>query len=914
MRSDYAGGNITIYMKHKLIKLISVIITLAIVWQDAGRAQPVYCSYLRALSLAEKNGKDPDPEQDRARRLLDEIDGIVAGLKRDFSEGAGRINKKAKKAGLVLEVPVPIDIGKDRPAIIRRSVRVRGKIIIPSHDRANDIIRRIEGARMRIAALKFLPLPVIQHLHHFADTFSFNLRDVFENYFDRSEAYGADTALIRYQRVVDSANAELEELEKLIWRYGSYDARKPRRITEDVADKKVFRKTNADIICAILRPVAFAEGRAKREAQSFIKAIGDHTRTRRVWSGRSPRPATIRFFRDLQRRCQLALEGKFKEAGLPIYGYITDMHGRLSLWNRHMAEMEKRGVDIIVVDGDSMDRHEGGVRIMEDIMARSKRQRIVYNLGNHDIIFMRVMMGDLNSFRLWLAADNGGSSTLADAGVPAAAIDELMILVGNYGAAVAEVAQLFEARHQFLYSQAARTRIIHDDTRLIELATIMERTDRNMARLVNGFVITNDRLVNIFKWLRKNGRVYFTDTYDGFSIHGGVPVDAEGYPSLAFGDQRGLAAIEAVEGVVSQGSGLADVDRPGELLSECTWIRKFADGFKAKTKRQRLLEGVSALRIIHGHDPFDYVGRANTSFIGADIHGRAWVMAGPGGIYFVEGGRVVRKGALTGKKLLREVSEQCRLRLAQLERVPPPAKQTDRLSSPGADAMSSILRALAFRDKAQGQGAAPENMIDEHWKALSETEMARLRTQLTLKEAGFKVIPLRLNQISLAECGSLLKENLTEIPEIGDAVTFHLLYIIQNIFQRNCFPATVALRIQPTKNGICLEAAVLDSGQGFADSNGDGMPDIEEAVRPKRESYDGRGEEGAALFLAVTYFDEAEITSNNWMWIKGTAGVRRAPDTPRGAKIVVKKYISYETLEKVKFDDGAGQKEAAGQV
>lgn len=221
---------------------------------------------------------------------------------------------------------------------------------------------------------------------------------------------------------------------------------------------------------------------------------------------------------------------------------------------------------------------------------------------------------------------------------------------------------------------------------------------------------------------------------------------------------------------------------------------------------------------------------------------------------------------------------------------------------------------LRPRPLAEKTAAIPQ-ALQAHWKSLSGTEMERTLTAQEVAKMGSSLIPLRKNGISLEELGQKIDEYCLEHSIPKGSIELPLLYLCENIYQRGYFPATLALRMLLTKRGPCVEAVIMDSGEGFADLNKDGRPDVVEILDSGRGSYDGKGREGSALRIAMTYFDEPRIITNGWLWERGRAYLVPV-NCPRGTMISVKKYLHVPSAVDFRLNEtGSRMKEAAtGQM
>lgn len=101
--------------------------------------------------------------------------------------------------------------------------------------------------------------------------------------------------------------------------------------------------------------------------------------------------------------------------------YVTsDIHGCYDQYLRLIQHLDLKEDDRLYILGDLVDRGDGGIEIIKDVM---KRKNVISLLGNHDyyaLIFLkRFAMQDHNSeeerlkeaFRLWL--EDGGAETFS---------------------------------------------------------------------------------------------------------------------------------------------------------------------------------------------------------------------------------------------------------------------------------------------------------------------------------------------------------------------------------------------------------------------------------------------------------------------------------------------------------------------
>ena len=99
--------------------------------------------------------------------------------------------------------------------------------------------------------------------------------------------------------------------------------------------------------------------------------------------------------------------------------YVTsDIHGCYDQYLRLIQRLELKEDDTLYILGDIVDRGDGGIEIIKDVM---KRKNVVCLRGNHDhyaLIFLeRFAMQDhgeeedrlKEAFRLWL--EDGGANT-----------------------------------------------------------------------------------------------------------------------------------------------------------------------------------------------------------------------------------------------------------------------------------------------------------------------------------------------------------------------------------------------------------------------------------------------------------------------------------------------------------------------
>ncbi|MBI4335018.1 MAG: metallophosphoesterase, partial [Candidatus Omnitrophica bacterium] len=288
------------------------------------------------------------------------------------------------------------------------------------------------------------------------------------------------------------------------------------------------------VASSVLRP------RAAREREGLIEAIGDFKRTRQIWTGEASLEERISYFRGLRDRCERALRGE-GAAGLPTYGYISDIHGDWDAWERCMLEMEQKGVDVIVVDGDIIDRGPDGPKIIEDIMRRfSTGQRIVYILGSHEGFFIRSMEGNIPTFTRWMA--EGGAATLKGAHVPVSTADS----IAEY------CKQAVEDDSKYGDTLARRKKGGFVDPEELQDLLAKGRANAEMiAKFMKEIVINNSMLKKIHQWLKENTVLYFTDAYDNLSFHNKTPVDEEGMPALSLMGVKGFAALDRAEKAVS---------------------------------------------------------------------------------------------------------------------------------------------------------------------------------------------------------------------------------------------------------------------------------------------------------------------------------------------------------------------------
>lgn len=84
----------------------------------------------------------------------------------------------------------------------------------------------------------------------------------------------------------------------------------------------------------------------------------------------------------------------------------SDIHGRVDRYYKAVNKLKP--ADKLYILGDVIDRHEGGMDILIDILQRDNVELL---LGNHEDMMYRALLGDESCADIWFMKNNGGLVT-----------------------------------------------------------------------------------------------------------------------------------------------------------------------------------------------------------------------------------------------------------------------------------------------------------------------------------------------------------------------------------------------------------------------------------------------------------------------------------------------------------------------
>jgi hypothetical protein len=242
---------------------------------------------------------------------------------------------------------------------------------------------------------------------------------------------------------------------------------------------------------------------------------------------------------------------------------ISDPHGNLTRFREIVSEIEKNGAaDEIVITGDIFDRDPHGLALLAYITDEiDNGRKFVPLIGNHDVLFLRAMRGDIYDVASWLASCS--DTVLREAGI---------MLSSDEKKKIANVAR----RSRFMtFSDMDASRKLQSMMRDNALLRDAERRFKSYFRLA---------------YLDRNGTLY---------THAGLPVEDARWSYRA---KAGLAALNAMNEDFSRDDHAVFDTSLWAFVTNNDWL-----GYWDKYWHDPVhdfdgdVASYGAMRVIHGH-------------------------------------------------------------------------------------------------------------------------------------------------------------------------------------------------------------------------------------------------------------------------------------------------------------------------
>ena len=228
---------------------------------------------------------------------------------------------------------------------------------------------------------------------------------------------------------------------------------------------------------------------------------------------------------------------------------VPDLHGDYAVFLKYKKSADSLRVKRTVYLGDVIDRGRDGVRIYDELERLVADDKAVVLLGNHEVTFLRAMMGDVHSFERFMRENQGGIETLRGAGI--------------------EVGDFNRMPTQEIYD-------LHPE------------------------MMNNARLKHLSEWLLSNARLHFVDEHGTLYVHAGMQED------FSFGFAEGIGSLDRGEECLRSNNSYL-VALALEVLDEdpnsVVWTRDvLGHGDPDEFRRIRKLYNERGIdRIVHGH-------------------------------------------------------------------------------------------------------------------------------------------------------------------------------------------------------------------------------------------------------------------------------------------------------------------------
>jgi hypothetical protein len=235
-------------------------------------------------------------------------------------------------------------------------------------------------------------------------------------------------------------------------------------------------------------------------------------------------------------------KGSGRTAIIPdIHGYVDGLRSLLE----HIREKQIRN---LVFLGDYFDRGKQNIDVFKELKDIKKKMNTVFLAGNHDIMFLSAMQGNLNDYFLWL--QNGGTSFMNELGID----------------------------------------------------PLEQKADERLRR--------HPLAQEIRDWMLSELKLYHIDNFGVLYVHAGIQLDNSGNVIFSYTDpsgssHRGLGALDALVADLrdneSRQEALAALMRKGSPV----WIRAegWEDIFADREMTDRVLDALAVNAIVFGHTP-----------------------------------------------------------------------------------------------------------------------------------------------------------------------------------------------------------------------------------------------------------------------------------------------------------------------
>jgi len=460
----------------------------------------------------------PESVIERLKELFEDYQDHVAALDNDIIVQA--IWAELRKGKFVEVFGIKMRLGPDN--VLETKEKTFEKVRSSSEKVSPKPLGLTEKVQRKIGEKRAELENVKQLSREELDTIENELRSYYRGLIgDLLDRYGLNIDIIK--RLNESRISVTEFIEGMRSRFGIGKSKKPRSIIlYDIGAGMLLSLLFGGVVLAVILPIVtykFIWPRVAPRIKQIINVRINRWRNRRkIYFG--------------------------KEANMAI----PDLHGDEKLFSRYISSAKKLGVKKLVFLGDVLDRRQGGVRLYEKIRRLVEEDKAVALLGNHEIVFLKAMLGDIGSFEKLMHANHGGIETLREAGIE---VDDF------YKMSVSDVYMLYPQMRE------------------------------------------NEKLKELARWLLNNAKLYHLDEHKTLHIHAGLPVDT------SFGERNGLEALDLIQENLRssdeflQMSALAELNEHYSVVWTRDWVRPTPGHNFEKAKELYRSWGIE--RIVHGH-------------------------------------------------------------------------------------------------------------------------------------------------------------------------------------------------------------------------------------------------------------------------------------------------------------------------
>ena len=267
---------------------------------------------------------------------------------------------------------------------------------------------------------------------------------------------------------------------------------------------------------------------------------------------------------DLRNAIQRIRRGQIKKVAA-----VPDIHGNVRDLDRVLTDIDAWGAEEKIFMGDYMDRDPAGLAALDRVRARVENGRATALAGNHEVMFIRAMLGDDRALGEWLL--EGGDAVLREADI-------------QMGCP--------------LLDRDQRERLVHPGVNPAETQAAW------LGEKKRAEIRANQRLRDAAAWMQKNLKIFHVDVNGTGYIHAGLPVIDPGVPLFRYAGKRGREALRHIQEDFRTSTNPQDPvwKALSEESTSPVWIRGWQHGLSVEGM-ERLFQELGVLRLVFAHTP-----------------------------------------------------------------------------------------------------------------------------------------------------------------------------------------------------------------------------------------------------------------------------------------------------------------------